>query len=201
MRIACLGWGSLIWDPDTLPLSPAQPPRWFRDGPRIPIEFARRSRDNRLTLVVVPRDPAKEVPTLWACLSCSTISDAKFELATRELRNPHPSPRWIAQNIGAWTKAGTSNPLPGIDIGQWAQSKGLEGVVWTALGPNFGSPPRPPTWAEAERHLKSLSGTEAMAAKEYVRRTPKQVLTEFRPHIEQTFNWTYDGSRTDPEIN
>ena len=47
LRIACLGWGSLLWDPRSLPM--AGP---FRDdGPRLPIEFSRIARDGRATLV------------------------------------------------------------------------------------------------------------------------------------------------------
>jgi hypothetical protein len=45
MRIACVGWGSLVWDPRDLPVKGA----WRPDGPRLPIEFARQSDNGRLT--------------------------------------------------------------------------------------------------------------------------------------------------------
>ena len=46
MKIAVLGWGSLIWDPKELDANN----EWNNDGPFLPIEFARISNNGRLTL-------------------------------------------------------------------------------------------------------------------------------------------------------
>ena len=48
MKIAILGWGSLVWNPRNLSIINSA---WHPDGVLLPIEFARISRDGRLTLV------------------------------------------------------------------------------------------------------------------------------------------------------
>jgi hypothetical protein len=48
MKIAVLGWGSLIWKPEGLQTTGS----FLNDGPTLPIEFCRTSQDGRLTLVI-----------------------------------------------------------------------------------------------------------------------------------------------------
>jgi hypothetical protein len=64
MLIACLGWGSLVWDPRELPVRGT----WLTNGPFLPIEFARESSDGRITLVLVP-DTIAVAQSLWASMS------------------------------------------------------------------------------------------------------------------------------------
>lgn len=76
MKIAILGWGSLIWDKRTLRLAGD----WQTGGPVLPIEFSRVSGDGRLTLVI---DPLHGVPvtTRFAPSAFTNLNDAiKYRL-------------------------------------------------------------------------------------------------------------------------
>ncbi len=74
MIIACLGWGSLIWDTRTLPVRR----QWFMDGPFAPVEFTRQSSDGRITLVIDRN--AHPVRLLWAQMATTDLAHARESL-------------------------------------------------------------------------------------------------------------------------
>jgi len=78
MKIACLGWGSLIWNPGSLLIRR----EWFNDGPLLPIEYSRISNDGRLTLVIT--ENVKPIRTLWALMATEDLAEAKKSLKERE---------------------------------------------------------------------------------------------------------------------
>ena len=107
MSIACLGWGSLIWDPRTLPVSP----RWNEDGPSLPVEFARHSsKSGRVTLVL--ESGAQPVQTLWASLAVAGLPEAREALRSRE--------ETVPQYIGYWSTADRTEGEVSRLIGSWA---------------------------------------------------------------------------------
>src|SRR5512136_2978246 len=83
MKIAVLGWGSLVWKPEPMKLKD----RWHFDGPMLPIEFARISRSsstNLERLTLVPYHGSKLIPVLWATSIHEDLDSAIRNLAGRE---------------------------------------------------------------------------------------------------------------------
>lgn len=177
MTFVCLGWGSLTWDKERASELPTRGD-WRADGPALPIEFARKSSDGRLTLVITPG--AKRIPVLWSELNVDCIATAITCLARREgPRDGKPTPE---KNIGRSPSG--DNYQEAAEIARWQSDRSLSGVVWTALKPNF--PNRPgcvPLLRDVLAHLKSLSGPAVRTAETYIRKTPLQINTAFRAAI------------------
>ena len=176
MNIACLGWGSLIWDPRDLKVV-----SWHTDGPSLPLEFARVSQDGRLTLVLLSE--GHRLPVLYGHVDASDLQTAVNALARRE--------GCSVQRIGAWKREGPPGGGNVQSVAAWAeQREGIDAVVWTALGPRFAETDgRIPAGEEAVDYLKSLKGQAKARAEEYVRRAPKQIRTPYRKLFESELGW------------
>lgn len=197
MRIGCLGWGSLIWNPKGLPVRA----RWFEDGPLLPIEFARKSSRGRLTLVIVPT-LEEHVRSLWALFSTGDLAAACEALRVREgigKEKAHDIKSWSAGGPGAPepsarlvdSHAGAPDPISTV-IGAWGSRVGLDAVVWTGLPPgDFGTPPvqRAPTEEEALEYLDSRPHEHRLVAEEYIRRAPVQIDTRLRRCFAAKLGW------------
>jgi hypothetical protein len=153
--------------------------RWFEDGPLLPIEFARQSKDGRLTLVVLEGSPL--VRCLWTTFSVATVAEARDSLREREDCPDNAIDEWPAKN-------GKSTP---IEIARWAERVGVEAVVWTALKPRFGkSEGTAPSIDEAIKYLRGLPYEKKRHAEQYIRKAPRQIDTPYRRRFEQEFGWT-----------
>lgn len=175
MIIACLGWGSLIWDPQGLPIQR----KWFEDGPMIGVEFARQSKDGRITLVIA--DGARPVRVLWAIMDSQEPEKAKEALRQRE--------RTKLDYIGLWENQ-KNNPTNIPNLDEWAKNLGIEAVVWTNLLPKFLASKRIPSEEEVINYLKNLTGDERINAEHYIRRAPRQIDTAYRRRIEADLGWS-----------
>ncbi len=179
MELACLGWGSLVWNPRKLPIE--QP--WQTDGPMLPIEFARHSSGDRITLVLV--EGRDLIPTLWAVMRVPDLRTARNELAAREGIRPQD----VDRHVGFWTPGSSGGPVSAL-VGLWASKKGLGGVVWTALPPRFHhTDGKVPSESDVVTFLKSLDGQRQRRAEEYVRNAPRQITTRYRTAIERELGW------------
>jgi hypothetical protein len=178
VKIACLGWGSLVWDPGELPIRR----EWFKDGPFVPVEFTRQSSDGRMTLVIDSR--ATPLRVLWAQMVPVNLIEARDALCNRE----RISRKNCSSLIGSW-QLGKVAPESIPSLATWAHVHGLEAVIWTALGPKFGREDRSPSVEEVIDYLRGLRGPTREHAKHYVEQTPRQIDTVYRRRIEADLEW------------
>jgi len=175
MKIAVIGWGSLIWNPRNINLAFE---KWRNDGPVLPIEFARKSRDGRITLVIYKPymcEPEKWVRTYWNIIFAKSIDEAIEVLRKRE--------RTIRQYIAhITTDSDNIDDKIKIEIKNWIRDKKLDGAVWTDLPSNI-------SLEEVIPYLQSLQGDTLRRAKEYIEKTPKQIQTPLRREIEKILGW------------
>lgn len=181
MTIACLGWGSLIWDPRELPILRT----WFEDGPLLPIEFARESDDGRITLVLA--EDQGLVRSRWALMNVADQASAREALRGRE---GIPSEN-LHEHVGLWVRDTVANGFCAEAIAEWGGGLGLDAVVWTALPPGMHDAPGiVPHTDQIITHLQGLDPAASLRAEEYVRRAPIQVDTPVRRSLEVRFGWT-----------
>jgi hypothetical protein len=179
--IACIGWGSLIWDTRNLDVDG----NWRADGAMLPVEFARQSSDGRITLVLV--EGFASVPTLWSEFNTRDLLRAREALRQREGISHSRADDFIA----CWRLGENPVSEPDATISRWAVGKDLEAAVWTNLPAKFArTDGRVPTEDEVIEYLRALQGRARAAAEEYVRRTPGQIATAYRRAIERALGWT-----------
>jgi hypothetical protein len=168
----------LIWDPRELPIVG----RWLGDGPFVPVEFARQSSNGRITLVITPG--AVPVRVFWAQFAPMDLADACDALGGRE----GVPDGWREKYIGRW-RVGDDPPdaIPGL--APWAQGRGVDAVVWTALPPRFDGQEQVPAVDEVIGYLEGLRGGTRDEAERYIRCAPAQTDTAYRRRIEVELGW------------
>jgi hypothetical protein len=174
MKIAILGWGSLIWQPKDLAFNKEF--GWKSAGPILPIEFARISMDGRLTLVITEK--GTEITTLYASSIYQDLDEAILNLAVREGSG--------RKSIGYYDKSkGFFSPATfgfKTNISEWINQTDFDAVIWTNLHEKLES-------KDPLEYLKSLTGLKCALAEEYIRRTPIQIKTDLRREIEKELKW------------
>ena len=165
----------MIWDPPDLPIDGP----WREDGPKLAVEFTRKSSDGRITLVITPG--ADLIPVLWTRLAVSTAEQGRRALASRE----------NSQAIGvAFMNAAPTTELK--ELCAWAQSRQVSHVIWTALPPRdlAGIRGAVPSVDDVVQYLRQLRPETRVLAERYVRRAPRLIRTKYRRAIERELGWT-----------
>jgi hypothetical protein len=178
MNIACLGWGSFIWDPRKLPVRRT----WFNDGPFVPLEFLRQQNDGRVTLVIDGN--SRPMRVMWSVVDAN-VQEAKEALKERlGLVNAN----WQAF-IGTW-EVGMELPTNIPTLEDWASARGVDAVIWAALRPRFKKESRRASADEIVAYLRELTGDARSAAERYIRSAAPQIDTVYRRTFEKELGWT-----------
>jgi hypothetical protein len=170
MKIAILGWGSLIPHPRNLSLNGG----WSTDGPELEIEFSRISDDGRLTLVIDPRH-GSTVKTLYAESGKTLLQEAVENLRSRE--------KTTTDKIGTCVKGPRSPGVPD-HIYDWLHGSSFDAVIWTNLESNYKQKLAKDFCVQgAFDYLDGLSPAEKMNARNYIVEAPKETKTELREYL------------------
>lgn len=183
MTIAVIGWGSLLWNPRHL----RHLPPWRRDGPHLPVEFARQARDGRVSLVSVDGHPTRAA-TFWAESDCPDIVSAVKDLAHRERTHV----RHIHLCTSAGPRRGDGTAIEGITaeiVEEWlGRRPRLGAALWTGLGvTRFRVDDTLPS--QVVSYVGALTVSVRSRAREYVERAPATVDTPVRQALEREFGW------------
>lgn len=187
MKIALLGWGSLLWD--HRPAFDATIGPWSPCGPLLPVEFCRISTTRKGALVlVIDRALGAGVQVFYTLSVRDDPADALADLRAREGTS--------MQQIGfvdllAGEQRGR-DPEAVATITTWAQHMNIPFAAWTDLASNFKSKTgKPFTHEAALAHLKSLKKAGRREAVRYIVKAPPQVDTPFRQWL-ATVPWFQD---------
>jgi hypothetical protein len=180
VRIAILGWGSLLWEGG--PEFDRWHGPWENGGPVLKLEFSRVS-EQRLKAMTLVIDAKHGVETgvAWCVSKRTTLADAMCDLRARE--------GTILEKIGQVAvvpEAGSEHGGPEDAIRVWAGTRNLEAVIWTALENNFREKTGQPfSVAAVVSHLKTLTPEGKAKAAEYIWRAPGFVQTPVRAALQK----------------
>lgn len=174
MNIAIFEWGSLIWWPGGSRIRTQR----HEDGPSLPIEFARISRDDRLTLVIQPS--AAGQPTCWVLSELSDRNDARQNLKVGERCNSEDIHHVLLNGVSQ----GAIPSRTAQKIATWAcQHTDVDAVVWTGLRSNWQEKRgRDFTIDDATEFLMALEARRGRIKAAYER--AREYVTHAPPNVE-----------------
>lgn len=178
MKIAILGWGSLLWD--KRPEFDEQHEDWQFDGPSLKIEFSRvsQTRNGALTLVLDSKDGVS-CQVAYAFSKRNNPDDAICDVRCREGTTLNNVGFYFADN--SRKQAREEQVLKTIQ--DWASGRKLDVVIWTDLESNFQKESRCGKSFSIETalcHIQALDDKGKTMAAEYVRCSPTFVNTPLR---------------------
>lgn len=182
MKIAILGWGSLLWE------GGEEFDRWHdvwrEGGPILKLEFSRISEKKRLGALTLVIDEEHGIPVTvaWCLSSRARLEDVVSDLRCREDTMVENISYLNIVSLGNRSNDSTAENR----ILEWAQAKVMDAVVWTSLKSNFTKKTAQRfSVANAVSYLKALSPEGKSKAAEYVWRAPAFVETPVRSALQK----------------
>ena len=188
MRIAILGWGSLLWETETDKAREFDKHcgDWKYDGPDLRLEFSRISitRSCALTLVLDYKNGVNLSQVAYTLSKRQRPEDTVCDLRCRE--------GTVLRNIGCYfanakesdkTRWACAHEDARKAIRQWANDR-VDVVVWTALESNLEMNEGETFLDAATRHLKRLDADSKPKAAEYVWRAPDFIDSPLRRKLQ-----------------
>ena len=185
-RYAIIGFGSLLWDLDTLRPQVAGPWEYYT-GPTLPLEFSLVSQKrNRALALVIDLAHGTPCPTCIIKSRRNAVAEVVIDLATRE-RAPIKAIGFFDCDSG-YGRSHSRSILKRLR--DWLESSPWDGVVWTDGASNF----RAATGiefcvADALEYLRSLSDATLVEAKHYIENAPDRVDTPLRRALARDSWW------------
>lgn len=187
MKIAIIGWGSLLWDKD--PFFDSKHGDWKEGGPLLPLEFSRisRSRGGILTPVVDTRH-GELSPTAYCLSNREDFMDTVCDLRQRE--------GCLYKYVG-WSHLGpriVGDPCPNFEVYRqvinWQRANDIEMAVWTGLQPNFQRTTNTRfSISAAMDYLNNLPTEMKLEFSKYVEKLPRFATTPLLEHIRTHYDW------------
>jgi hypothetical protein len=184
VKIAVLGWGSLIWNPGELKTAAPFAP----NGPLLPIEFCRISKDGRLTLAI--DETFGDVCTTYSAPSAFADLDAAIENLRKREGTIASEIGFVQPASGRQSDAAMErHPQVVATIAAWAEAGGYDAAIWTALASNFDELDKagePFSVTAAIRYLEGLNAKDPAAfrrAWDYIQKAPAEVETPVRDAV------------------
>jgi hypothetical protein len=180
MKIAILGWGSLIWD---IREFNNHIENWNKSDLKLPIEFSRisSSRGGALTLVI-DLENGIDVNVRYAIAKSSSLEENIELLRKREgttLKNIG-----FVDLVNNTFKTYNEEIIPNIK--NWAKENDIDAVIWTDLKSNYEQKlGKKFKVDESFEYLLSLPKEIQQGAFEYIKKAPKEVKTPLRKYIEK----------------
>lgn len=185
LKIAILGWGSLLWDKNE-EFDSHHEEEWYQDGPKLKLEFSRvsSSRKGALTLVIDKKNGEEPCSVAYTFSTRRNPDDAICDLRCREnIKKKHEKKIGFIFLDGSRSSSRDSDSLESIRA--WAKEKNIDVVIWTDLESNFLEKcGKHFSVDNAIEHIQSLDSGGKAGAVKYISRAPRFVDTPLRRKLE-----------------